>query len=179
MIIGVDVDGTVVDSVTPWLDELLPNWKEYDLEYRNGSLNVQLANILGKSLDEVLEYWKTISYQSLKPINGCVEKLEELSKFGTIVFVTTCVQDHMLSKMKFLDEHFPFHGDIISAKRKDLIKLDVMIEDNLSVLSTMKDVEKRLIFTGVSGQFQPTLQTAGFPLFSDWETLTLNAPEGM
>lgn len=156
-LIAVDVDLTIVDTLTPWfnwirqitgeefpvmdycgtpgLGKHLPQWmKNYD------DLPGFLAEYNGPTVktdkDAITAYWKQRNlYQNLKPIEGAQEYLSELSRKADIVFVTHCFPGHIDSKRRFLDSQFRFKHDFIDTKAKHLIAYDVLIDDNYAVIS--------------------------------------------
>lgn len=172
MKIVVDIDGTVVDSVSPWINQLVRPDQVSGLMMVGGTLNHELVALTGKTYADVTQYWKDIDYTKLPLIDGCLETLRTLHKQGNeIFFLTSCLREHIQSKFDFVDMHFPFASDLMISSRKDLVKADCMVEDNLTVLSSMKDVEIPVIFTGVSGRFQPELKTYGGHKIDRWVDL--------
>ena len=137
-IIAVDVDLTVVDSLTPWLE-----WFEYKtgLTFNQDDLKGhRLESVMSEYMDECpLSYWsRTDLYDNLKPIDGSVQFLQDLHSRGNeIIFVTAHTPGHIYSKEEFLNKYFPFHSGIVHTKSKHLVRMDVMIDDNVNVLEEM------------------------------------------
>lgn len=127
-ILGVDVDLTVAPTLKSWCDwyftltghDVMNDIKEetYNLE------NLMHAH------HSPLDYWKKHDlYDNLIPIENSKEVLLELSKSFDIVFVSSCVPEHIRSKEFFLKRNFPFHKGFVDTSKKGLVKLDIFIDD--------------------------------------------------
>lgn len=122
-LLGIDVDGVCVDTLTL---------------YKQAS----------KHLDDPLDFWRSEDlYDCLEPIEGCVQKLEQLSKYFGIVFVSRLKGNHHRSKVYFLKKHFPFMTGFVGTHEKwilndSLVAMVDDLEDNLSKF----DVDKRIHF---------------------------------
>ncbi len=162
MVIGVDVDLTVVDTLTVWL-----NWYEkqtgHNVKEKVKGWNGNIETLMHKHKSP-LEFWKIEDlYENLEPIEHSVEILERLSKCGhEIIFVSSCFAEHYYSKEKFLEKHFPFKSGFISTKEKWHTDVDVMIDDfdkNLNEMSKRKSVK--------TYQFKTLLNQKGY----DWREI--------
>lgn len=140
MILGVDVDLTVVDSLKPWLD-----WFEdrtgrrvqnadgnYDLVPEMHQI-MKEARISGKNWFDPMEFWHYDNlYDGLEPLEGAVDALAAAKDSGwTILFISSCIPDHERSKKQFLKRHFPFASAFISTHDKQFIDYDILIDDKL------------------------------------------------
>lgn len=134
--IGIDVDGVVVDTLnlykkaSPFLDDPLDFWR-----------------------DETL-------YDNLEPMKGAVEKLEALSQYFNIIFVSRLKGNHHRSKVYFLKKHFPFMAGFVGTHEKYILNDSLLamvddLEDNLVKF----DSEKRVLFG--KGQYK------------DWESFSV------
>lgn len=121
--IGIDVDGVVVDTLTL---------------YKKAS----------PFLDDPLDFWRDETlYDNLEPMKAAVEKLEALSQYFNIVFVSRLKGNHHRSKVYFLKEHFPFMAGFVGTHEKYILNDSLLamvddLEDNLVKF----DSEKRVLF---------------------------------
>ena len=122
-LLGIDVDGVVVDTLTL---------------YKQASPN----------LEDPLDFWRDENlYDNLVPMEDTVEKLEQLSKYFGIVFVSRLKGNHHRSKVYFLKKHFPFMTGFVGTHEKwilndSLVAMVDDLEDNL----TKFDADKRIHF---------------------------------
>lgn len=138
MIIACDVDGVIADINTEWL-------RRYNFDYDD---NVQYDEITAWKMDKfvkpecgkkIFEYLHAPDfYDNVVPYPGALEGLWALREFGhEIVFVTYCVGPKMAAaKIQWMLDHnvipSPSHvgmNDVILAKRKDMIRADMLIDD--------------------------------------------------
>lgn len=121
--IGIDVDGVVVDTLTL---------------YKKAS----------PFLDDPLDFWRGETlYDNLEPMKCAVEKLETLSQYFNIVFVSRLKGNHHRSKVYFLKKHFPFMAGFVGSHEKwilndSLVAMVDDLEDNLVKF----DSDKRILF---------------------------------
>lgn len=120
-LIGVDVDGVVVDTLSL---------------YKEAS----------KHLEDPLDFWRSDNlYDNLEPIPGSVEKLEQLSKYFGIVFISRLKGNHHRSKVYFTKKWFPFQQGFIGTHEKWLMNNSVVaMVDDLSENLTGFDHNKRV-----------------------------------
>lgn len=112
-LIGVDVDGVLVDTHTL---------------YKEAS----------KHLEDPLDFWRSEDlYDNLEPMPYAVEKLEQLSEYFGIVFVSRLKGNHHRSKVYFCKKWFPFMQGFIGTHEKWLM--------NDSVIAMIDDLESNLI----------------------------------
>jgi 5'(3')-deoxyribonucleotidase len=122
-LLGIDVDGVVVDTLTlykqasPYLNDPLDFWRDENL------------------------------YDNLVPMEGAVEKLEQLSKYFGIVFVSRLKGNHHRSKVYFLKKFFPFMTGFIGSHEKWILNdsLVAMVDDLADNLKGF-DPHKRVWF---------------------------------
>lgn len=122
-LIGVDVDGVLVDT--------------HSL-YKEAS----------KHLEDPLDFWRSEDlYDNLQPMPYAVEKLEQLSKYFDIVFISRLKGNHHKSKVMFTKKWFPFQVGFIGTHEKWLMNDSVvaMIDDLESNLVKF-DAHKRVLF---------------------------------
>lgn len=122
-LLGIDVDGVVVDTLSL---------------YKQASPH----------LEDTLDFWRDKNlYDNLVPMEGAVEKLEQLSKYFGIVFVSRLKGNHHRSKVYFLKEHFPFMIGFIGSHEKWILNgsLVAMVDDLVDNLKGF-DPHKRVWF---------------------------------
>lgn len=106
-LIGIDVDGVVVDTLTLY-KQVSPN------------------------LEDALDFWRDENlYDNLVPMEGAVEKLETLNKYFDIVFVSRLKGNHHRSKVYWLKKHFPFMKGFVGTHEKWILNdsLLAMVDD--------------------------------------------------
>ena len=126
--IAVDVDLTVVDTLTSWIywyeDKTGQTFDWSDLHRRAPK------KIMQDHMADPLSYWtETDIYDKLIPEDDCVETLKRLSMEYNIIFATKSTPGHMASKEEFLNRNFPFHSGIVHTGNKELISADYFIDD--------------------------------------------------
>jgi len=127
-IIGVDVDLTVVDTVSPWTE-----WYFKLTGHDIGEItseNNDIENLMHNHSDPLL-FWKDPKlYDELCPIYGAVETLQKLKDEGyEILFISSCFPEHETSKRLFLRRWFNFDHGFVSTSDKQYIKCDFFIDD--------------------------------------------------
>lgn len=144
MRIGVDVDGTVVNTSTfLWgnylavrykrTKELLPN----DFKYP-----YNVADLFEVPEDcDAFAFWKDPNlYEGLKPFEHSVSVLQQLKNEGhEIIFISQIKGFHSKSKYYFIDKWFPFKDGVVLTKEKHFVGVDVMIDDTNHVLDSMPE----------------------------------------
>lgn len=143
MRIGVDVDGTVVDtSAWYWFQYLQSRYsfKEGFDQYSKIPYNVSTVFDIPEDCD-AFAFWKDQSlYEGLKPIAGSVEALHKLKGEGhEIVFISQIKGNHAKNKYYFIDKWFKFKDGVILTKEKHLVSVDIMIDDTNHVLDSMPE----------------------------------------
>ena len=126
-LLGIDVDGVVVDTLTL---------------YKQASPN----------LEDPLDFWRDENlYDNLVPMEGAVKKLGLLSKYFGIVFVSRLKGNHHRSKVYFLKKHFPFMTGFVGSHEKWILNdsLVAMIDDLPDNLKGF-DPDKRVWFNSES-----------------------------
>jgi hypothetical protein len=136
-LIGVDVDGVIVDTLSL---------------YKEAS----------KHLTDPLDFWRGEDlYDNLVPMKGAVEKLEQLSKYFGIVFVSRLKGNHHRSKVYFTKKWFPFQTGFIGTHEKWIL--------NDSVVAMIDDLEDNL------SKFEPHKRVHfGSKDFKDWNTFDIS-----
>ena len=139
--IVVDVDLTLVDTLTPWVEwwEFMTDSKfDWDNINKDYSINDQLKTKMTR--EEYMEYWRKADlYDDLEPLPGAKETLKWYSAMGCeIYFVSKCEQGHVKSKQRFLDKHFPFHDGLINTKYKHMIEADIYFEDHVPYIKEIR-----------------------------------------
>lgn len=138
-ILAVDVDLTVVDTLSDWV-----TW--YNRETGHILEDSDLTNFkwdvgkLMKKHESPETYWKNPSlYDSLKPIKNSVEVLQEFKEKFDIIFVSSCFAGHVESKINFIRKYFPFNKGFISTHEKKYVYCDIIIDDYSYNLDCIKE----------------------------------------
>lgn len=159
MLIGVDVDQTIVPSCTLWEEWLL---HEYYIDIKNDHYTKPFEK------DEYLIWWKDkYLYDYMLPFSFARKYINLLAKEHTIYFITKCFDEHIESKMRFCNKYFNgdrfFNTGFNKADAFDSV-LDYMIDDRPSILREFKNTKCFRINTTVEPE------TDEFPLVS-WEQI--------
>lgn len=139
LVVAVDVDLTVVDSLTPWL-----NWfyNKTGIKFEpSDTSQYDLVPLMVKSCREAgiegfspFDYWKDANlYDMMTPMAGAKEVLAAFKDDIELAFTSHCVPAHEDSKRLFLKRHFIDHS-FVSTKDKWLVNYDVIVDDNSQVL---------------------------------------------
>lgn len=160
-VIAVDVDLTVVDTLTPWLKWFKDRTgKDVLNEDNNYSLIPEMTRLMNGDVSfHPLDFWKQKDlYDFLKPLPDCVEVLKELHKRNwKIIFVSSCISEHIDSKIRFLDRYFRCgvnyeYTPFISTHDKHYVRYDLLIDDKAEHYISGEDYNKKsqhILFTGV------------------------------
>lgn len=131
--VGVDVDGVLVNT--------FPKWQEWAKE----TYDIEITPSAEDNDLRLKEYWKLPNiYDEQTPIPGVPEKIKELRKHYTIVFISRSYNEHLNSKLDFLRKYYEFDG-FVSAKEKHKINFDYFIDDRDRFLKPFKDLEMNTI----------------------------------
>ena len=108
--IGVDVDLTIVDTLTEWTEWWeAKTGKEFPWHKIGSDFSINDALKEHMDADAILEFWKQEDlYDNLEPIYGVFQTLSLLSTGYDIYFLSYCQPEHFESKKRFLDRYFPF-----------------------------------------------------------------------
>jgi len=168
-IIGVDVDLTVCPSDDGWADWLYVNSDITDLSWYKPEINYNLSTYFNHT--DPFEYWRSLEYSQFQPLKGSVEKLEQLSTYFDIVFISAIKGKHNKEKYYWLKEHFPFLKGYLATKEKFLMNNSVcaMIDDRLDNLQGF-DQHKRVFYKTPYSQNE----TCGVGyVVDDWESFSV------
>lgn len=159
-IIAVDVDLTVVDSLTPWL-EWFKKFTDKPVQNLTRTYNLvpEMKAILEadglKNYLDPLSYWRhTDLYDELYPVEGSIEALYRAKRDGghQIVFVSSCFPEHTQSKINFVDRFFPFNDGFVATHEKHFIAYDELIDDKLEHMhlgAEQRPTSAHTLFTGI------------------------------
>lgn len=122
-LLGVDVDGVIVDTHSLYAEAR-------------------------KHLEDPLDFWRAEDlYDNLTPMPYAVEKLEQLSQYFGIVFISRLKGSHHKSKVYFTKKWFPFQIGFIGTHEKWLMNDSVVgMIDDLPANLVKFDYEKRIQF---------------------------------
>lgn len=154
IVIGCDIDMTVVDSDVAWA-EWCNERSEHKVDYAQLKAEADRFDnpipydfkSLFPDIEDPAEFWRRDDvYDNLEPRSGAVECLEALSKNYEIVFVSKVMGNHYESKMGFIDKHFPFHSGLIATDQKQFAAVDVLIDDRICNLNSMPNHVVNIFF---------------------------------
>lgn len=183
--IGIDVDLTLVDSGTAWLE-----WLDivYGVSFGPSIKSIPKGETVYYNLSKYFpqpsssqvtpfDFWEDpFLYDKLKPLPGSVEAIKKLKEAGhNIRFVSHCKKGHFSSKVRFLKRHFPFvdlesaTGDgFYATKAKNGVAVDVLVDDRHSFLNQMDDNVIKILFETPYDQ-EVELKTTPDYRGNDWE----------
>lgn len=165
-IIGVDVDLTVCPSDDGWRE-----WLGNKYGYVKCPMTEYNFSRYYPHADDPFEYWRSLEYSQFEPLKGSVKKLEQLSTYFDIVFISAIKGKHNKEKYYWLKEHFPFLKGYIATKEKFLMNNSVcaMIDDRLDNLQGF-DQHKRVFYKTPYSQNE----TCGVGyVIDDWESFSV------
>ena len=150
-VIGIDFDITCVDTVFcrgGWHDYLNNmSHNKLPLEYFESLSEIEYdlhSHYPDLTHDEVMSFWHCQHlYQKLHPRADAVKVIPELIKLGfNIVFISHCTGGHYESKVQAAKEWFGVPEEkfaFVSTNRKDMVDVDVMIDDRHNFLNQFKN----------------------------------------
>jgi len=165
-IIGVDVDLTVCPSDDGWRE-----WLGNKYGYVKCPMTEYNFSHYYPHADDPFEYWRSLEYSQFDPLKGSVEKLEHLSSYFDIVFISAIKGKHNKEKYYWLKEHFPFLKGYIATKEKFLMNNSVcaMIDDRLDNLQGF-DQHKRVFYKTPYSQNE---RCGVAYVIDDWESFSV------
>ena len=156
MIFGIDVDLTIVDTLTPLIQFVrhkLPNEGQNELNkaienfINNHDTYSDFHDLLNFYLKKYNinqtadDYWRQADlYDNLQPYKEAIEVINWLYKNGfKIVFITTVYPEHYQSKLNFILKYYPYAYDFVSLDKKYLLGwLDYFVDDNIRHIEEFK-----------------------------------------
>ena len=143
MRIGIDVDGTAVDTSSWYWFQYLQSrysFKEGFDQYSKIPYNVSEMFDIPEGCDP-MAFWKDPNlYEGLLPIADSVDTLQKLKDEGhSIIFISQCKGWHHKSKYYFIEKWFPFKDAVVLTKEKWAVNVDVMVDDMYHVLDSMPE----------------------------------------
>lgn len=159
-IAAIDVDLTVVDIGTPWL-EWLNNMSMRNLTLEDCNYEYNLGKYFENDLKRLsmrpCDYFRQCGlYDTLKPIEGSQEALEWLKGQGyDIVFVSHIKGNHNKSKHNFLRRYFPFMDGYLATKEKYFVRQDIFIDDRNDHINRAPEGCLKLKINSPYDQFEP------------------------
>lgn len=170
MIIGIDIDSTIVDTITPWA-----NWYTFHTgEKLNFSENKNIYELM-TCHSSPLDFWKQPNlYDNLTPYKKCVKVIKQLMEKHEVIFISYCFAGHLDSKVSFLKRNFGHNIKFIDTEHKEYIKLDVAIDDRGRYLRKIKEAQPNCRCI----QKKSLLNCISFSdHFEDWDTFIEDFPE--
>jgi len=152
-----DVDLTVVDTLSSWFDwyrELTGHNVLEDI----GGVEYDIQELMHKH-ESPLDYWKKHDlYDNLLPIKDAQYALNKLKNKYDIIFVSSCFPEHIVSKERFLNRHFPYNKGFISTQQKGYVKADVVIDDYSKYLNMFSDETQKFMIETILNKSSETFQ---------------------
>lgn len=180
-VIAFDVDLTVVDSLTPWVEwfqketGLKANLNPSQGLHEAGFQMIDLCKANGIDLD-VISWWKKPDiYDDLEPMPGVVDFINRCRKTGNdkIVFVSHCFPEHENGKREFVKRFFKPDG-FVSTRDKWSVGYGVIFDDNPEVMRECiehnKDHALHYLFAGLCPETQN--RPRGAPVFYNWNQMS-------
>jgi len=139
VIVLLDMDGIVVDLVTPWLEAAHaccpPSDKPLTVTDVIAAYNGLERTPCG---EHVYEHLGHDLFRSLRPLPGALESIERLVAFGHDVVIVTASSKEpstAAAKLAWVEEHLGWSRHrVIVAQRKELVRGDVFVDDSPSNL---------------------------------------------
>lgn len=164
-LLAVDCDLVVAPSDVhwkAWLDEQ-SDWSGLNVPEDNPEYNLGLYY---PSVDDPMEFWRSLDYFNMSPIQGSVKALEKLSKYFQIAFVSKIKGNHTKSKYYWLKEHFSFMYAYAATAEKHIVDCVAMVDDRNSVLKEF-DFNKRIRY---STPYKQDVECKVHIEFSEWNS---------
>lgn len=122
---------------------------------------------------DAYEFWKNLDYFDMQPLDHSVSKLEQLSKYFSIVFVSAekCGYNSK-NKKSWLKEHYKFLTGYVCTEEKYLLNSDkvvAMIDDRLDNLEGF-DHHKRVHFKTI---YEQSSNCGVGYVIDDWESFNV------
>ena len=135
MTVLIDVDLTLVDTLSPWL-----RWfkARTGVELSPSSYNIEIEMREYMNNEDPLNYWRGKDlYKDLMPYllaSDTISKLAE-KNFDPVFVTWSPYPEQILSKEKWLTEHFGKDIPVIHTHHKEFIDADIMIDDNTAMIA--------------------------------------------
>ena len=137
-ILGIDVDLTVVDSLTPWV-EWYDKLTGHDISEEMKKLDYGIEELMHMH-SSPLDFWrKPDLYDSLEPFKDAKINIDILSEHFDIVFFSSCFPEHTQSKEFFIQRNFPYRKGFIATSNKGFVRCDYYVDDYGKYLKQVKE----------------------------------------
>lgn len=135
MRIGIDFDGVMNNMLTPWCEYLssMSKIKANVQDIKYWDLQKTFTDLDKFTIQQCLK--SPVFWNNVKPQPGAVDTIKQFINDGYDVVVITAAWPPESLSIKFnmcMQKHFPFINwkNVISTGRKDLIDIDILIDDN-------------------------------------------------
>lgn len=177
-VIAIDIDLTVVDTLTPWLmwldrrgltfpadafmESSNKNWLTH---YDRMPEFAHAHSFTDMDKDELtkahMDFWSEPKlYDLLSPVPGAVGKIRQMARpveqgglNAEIVFVSHCIAGHKDSKVELIKHFFArMNWDFVDTRAKHRVNYDVLIDDNPSIMQLCIERNpraKHVMLTGI------------------------------
>lgn len=172
LIMNVDVDLVVVDTLYEWLKWFKENSRDnidFDMSWHKDSYH--LSNTMKKYMDRDPEdFWRQNDlYDNLYPMEGAQEVLGALSYRYDIRFVSHSTHEHKHSKNNFLARFFNHDGVYhVEADEKWEFAADVWVEDRISTLDTLVGTQPSCKVFHMVNDLNKSFEVFGAKRVSNW-----------
>ena len=171
--IAVDFDGVLFPTVEKTLE--IYNKKHGTFLDISQIITYSLHDNFDASIaDELTELFiDKNTYDSLQPYKGAVKAIKNLIEQGNEVYVATATDvRNMEWKEELLQKYFPFipKKNLIRIYDKSLLRIDVLIEDNIDTLKSM--VVDRICFNQPWNQNEETDWLYDIYRIHHWDEIT-------
>jgi len=133
MIIGVDIDDTVADTVPEWL-----RWWNIDHERTVKPSHIKQWDISQYTGKDIFDYLVPALYRNVRPIEGALNSILKIRKMGHRVVFPTAFNPRLSGvKFEWLNKNgFQVkENDYIEVADKSLINVDVLVDDGFHNIS--------------------------------------------
>lgn len=172
--IALDIDGVVFDAQRQFIDSAN---KLYDTSYTLEDVTRFDYNNFPKRVKQhFLMCWDRLDYNTIAPVEGFYEAIEELKHLGRVIAVSSPMDGslHITSKWGKLTKLF---GDknVVLTRSKDLIDADILIDDGPVYIEQWMNIGKPIVIMEqpwnrdyrLSLQTVPTEEWTSVSTFSD------------
>lgn len=145
-VLAIDVDLTLVDSLTPWFSSVSCEHGAVRLELLEKPQPDDVVDLVpwfeSMGVADPLSYWKQANlYDKMKPnrsfILFCRDLIERLQfhtgKKVSPIIVSSCFPEHEASKRDFVKPIFGDEVPFISTSAKHMVDFDLIIDDSMGV----------------------------------------------
>lgn len=145
-VLAIDVDLTLVDSLTPWLESVRTEYGAIRVEGLPSPQSDEVLDLVpwlqGMGVKDPLSYWKCCDLYDEMEVNSSFimfyRELVSSLKFHTgkeveTIVVSSCFPEHENSKRGLIKRVFGDKTPFISTSAKHLVDFDLIVDDSMGV----------------------------------------------